>query len=209
MLPWRNWFHCSGSTYGTWLPGDRRGWRARHHREHVEGDYKNPPPPGTYDELYRHSQRSMKHPPVFLDAPQRVIACRKMAQALLYHDVELVELSVSAAHYHILARFTPVGQEQSPGIQIPGLPEGKNADTYEILKKTARHYVGIAKKNSARALSDAGLVAPGGVWAVRGKLKPIADRRHQLAVVQYIRDHALEGALVWSRLDGNPGEVAS
>jgi len=201
MLPWRNWFHCSGSTYGTWLRGDPRGWRSRHHREHVEGDYKHPPPPGTYDDLCAQSRRSMKHPPVFLEWDQRVIACREIAQALLHHGRELIDLSVSAAHYHILARCTPVGEERSPGIRIPGLPEGKEIDTYEVLKRIARHYVGLAKKRSARALSDSGLVAPGGVWAVRGKLRPIEDRQHQLHVVQYVRDHGLEGAAVWSRLD--------
>ena len=42
MLPWNDWYHCTTHTYGSWLRGDRRGWRARHHREHVQGDYKNP-----------------------------------------------------------------------------------------------------------------------------------------------------------------------
>jgi hypothetical protein len=32
-----------GHTYGTWLPGDPKGFRTRHHREHIEGDYKKPP----------------------------------------------------------------------------------------------------------------------------------------------------------------------
>src|SRR3954468_9029001 len=41
--PWNNWYHCMGNTYGTWLPGDPRGFRTRLHREHVEGDYRNPP----------------------------------------------------------------------------------------------------------------------------------------------------------------------
>jgi hypothetical protein len=38
------WFHAIITTYGAWLDGDARGFRTRHHREHVEGDYKNPPP---------------------------------------------------------------------------------------------------------------------------------------------------------------------
>ena len=200
MLAWRNWFHCSGSTYGTWLRGDPRGWRARHHREHVNGDYKNPPPPGTYDGLHEHSKRLMERGEVFLEPLHRVTACRAMAQTLLFHEIELIDLSVSAAHYHLLARFTPVGQERGPGIRIPGLPEDKRIDTYEILKRVARHYVGIAKKNSARTLSDAGLVTAGGVWAARGSIKPIKDRRHQLNVARYIRGHGPEGAAVWSRI---------
>jgi len=208
MLPWRNWFHCGGSTYGTWLRGDPRGWRSRHHREHVEGDYKNPPPPGEYDELHERSRHLMKRNEVFLNREHRMIACREMGQSLLRHGVELVDLCVSAAHYHILARFTRVGEERSPGIRIPGLPEGKNIDTYEILKRIARQYVGIAKKDSARALSDAGLLAPGGVWTVRGSIKPIEERQHQLRVARYIRDHACHGAAVWSRIAGDESRTA-
>ena len=49
MQPWRHWYHCNGSTYGTWLPGDPRGWRSRNHRVHVPGDYRTPPPPGRFD----------------------------------------------------------------------------------------------------------------------------------------------------------------
>jgi hypothetical protein len=41
---WNDWYHVVVHVYGSWLRGDPRGWRARHHREHVDGDYKNPPP---------------------------------------------------------------------------------------------------------------------------------------------------------------------
>lgn len=45
IQPWNDWYHIMCHTYGTWLPGDPRGFRTRHHREHVEGDYKSPPHP--------------------------------------------------------------------------------------------------------------------------------------------------------------------
>lgn len=44
--PWNDWCHCMGHTYGTWLPGDPCSFRTRHHRQHIEGDYRNPPPKG-------------------------------------------------------------------------------------------------------------------------------------------------------------------
>jgi len=182
--PWNNWFHCTGSTFGTWLPGDPRGWRSREHRRHVAGDYKDPPPPGTYDELLAQSARSMKRKPVFITCPGRAAACREMARTLLRHDVELIDLAVGAIHWHLLARFTPLGDE---------------ADSEE-LKRTARRLVGIAKKNSSRMLTDSGLVPRGGAWAVRGGIHPIHDRPHQLRVVNYIREHAHDGAAIWSQL---------
>jgi hypothetical protein len=36
-----------------------------------------------------------------------------------------------------------------------------------------------------------------GLWAKRGKEKPINDRQHQLKVVEYIADHRDRGATVY------------
>jgi len=107
-----------------------------------------------------------------------------MARTLLQRDVELIDVSVGAIHWHLLARFTPVGG---------------NADAEE-LKRAARRLLGIAKKNSSRVLTDSLLVPRGGAWAARGGIHPIHDRAHQLRVVSYIREHAHDGAVVWSQL---------
>jgi hypothetical protein len=48
VVPGGVWYHSITSTYGAWLYGDERGFRTRHHREHVDGDYKSPPPRGLY-----------------------------------------------------------------------------------------------------------------------------------------------------------------
>ena len=71
MSPWNDWYHTTAHTYGTWLRGDARGWRARHHREHVDGDYRNPPPKGKYDALYQYSKSLMKRDPEFRQLYQR------------------------------------------------------------------------------------------------------------------------------------------
>jgi hypothetical protein len=63
--------------------------------------------------------------------------------------------------------------------------------------RVARHFMGIAKKESARKLSREGLAEPGGVWASGCGVKPVKDRRHQVRVVKYIRDHRAKGAYVW------------
>ena len=59
-----HWYHLILSTYGSWLPGDPRGFRTRHHRFHVEGDYKDPPPPGRYEKMHKQSQHSLRFAPV-------------------------------------------------------------------------------------------------------------------------------------------------
>lgn len=174
MPPWRDWYHVSGHTYGSWLRGDPRGWRARHHREHVEGDYRNPPAPGTYDTLLAHSKSLMKREPVTLTPIARRIACDRMAQALLFHNLDPLAIAVDHHHYHVLACF----RDHKP-----------------------RHWIGIAKSRSTRALSESDHAKPGGVWAVRSKCLPINDRDHQVAVFRYIVRHADKGAAIWIRPD--------
>src|SRR5438094_10641351 len=99
IRPWNNWVHVTGSTFGTWLRGDPRGWRSRHHREHVEGDYRNPPPRGMYGELFQRSKESMTREGVELSWDARVLACRKMVQALRFHYAEVADFCVGKIHY--------------------------------------------------------------------------------------------------------------
>ena len=173
MDAWNGWYHVNGNTYGTWLRGDPRGWRARWHREHVEGDYRNPPPKGAYAKEYAFSKRSLKRPPVRLDSEQRRVAGRAMVQRLLETDVELLALSVDTVHYHILARF--------PDTRV-------------------RWWVGRAKKNASFLLRIHGL--PGTVWARKCRALPLTSRSHQQNVFRYIAKHADKGAWTWTFREG-------
>jgi hypothetical protein len=175
---WNSWYHCTGSTYGTWVRGDPRGWRAKGHREHVEGDYKRPPPKGEYAKLEVQSKRLMKPQRVVLSREAREAACEGLGRSLLSDAVELIAICVGAKHWHVLARFTP--------------PDA----VYVTADRMGRRLLGRAKGRSAVALSKAGLVAPGGVWAVRCRIKPIKDRAHQVRVASYIPEHRKKGAAV-------------
>jgi hypothetical protein len=193
MRPWMNWMHCTGSTYGTWLRGDPRGWRARDHREHVEGDYRSPPPPGIYTEMFEQSKRSMKRPGVALDWEARVVAVRSMVEALRYHEVAVVDACIGARHWHVLARFIPLSEDEHiwASIEIQRLS----------LNREPRHLMGIAKKESARALSKLGLVEPGGVWARGCGRRYIKNEGHFNYVAEtYVPGHRRQGAAVYSLL---------
>jgi hypothetical protein len=72
--PWNFWYHVGGNTKSTWLHGDRRGFRTRHHREHIEGDYRHPPPRGMCDQESRIA-RASESPPVILDREQCLVMC--------------------------------------------------------------------------------------------------------------------------------------
>lgn len=169
MGAWNGWYHVNGNTYGTWLPGDKRGWRSRHHKVHVDGDYKAPPPVGKYDELRRRAEAAMPQPPVFLDQQQRELAGPALVEMLLQQEAELLALSLDAVHFHLLARFG----------QVPPRP-----------------VIGRAKKHAYHILHDAGHT--GSAWAKRCRVLPITDRAHQVNVFDYILRHGENGAWTWS-----------
>lgn len=166
------WFHVQCNTYGTWAHGDARGFRTRHHRQHVEGDYKRPPPAGKYDALRAHARASMTRDDVHLDAPDaRQLACEAVVQSLQDDGIAVLCVALDDHHVHALARFDDLDP---------------------------RHWFGRAKGRSARALSAAGVVAPGGVWGVRCECVAVRDRGHQLNAFWYIVDHGRRGAHVWT-----------
>ena len=165
MSAWNGWYHVNGNTYGTWLPGDKRRWRSRHHKVHVNGDYKDPPPPGAHDDLRRHAQDAMTQAPVFLNVRQREIVGQALVEMLLKQEVEVLALSVDAVHFHLLGRV--------------GDPP-------------ARAVLGRAKKHATFTLQRGG--HRGRVWGKRARVLPIKNRAHQVNVFRHILSHAESGA---------------
>jgi hypothetical protein len=116
-----------------------------------------------------------------LNPVQRRIACDEMAAVLAALGVQVIVLCVGAKHWHLLARFG-------------------TGTRHQWAERSARRLIGKAKGRSARALSRAGLIQLGGVWAVRCRCKPVHDRAHQVQVARYILKHAHKGAAVWSSI---------
>jgi hypothetical protein len=173
MDAWNGWYHVNGNTYGTWLPGDPRGWRVKQHRCHVEGDYKHPPPLGKNQSLYRLNRQRLTAPPVYMTAEQREQAGRALLDMLAHVGVESIALCLTAAHFHLLGRFQD---------------------------KQVRPRVGRAKKHACFVLKACGLDSR--LWTAKAKVTPIRDRTHQVNVFHYICRHQAEGAWVWTFRDG-------
>lgn len=169
VQPYNHLYHCMGHTYGTWLPGDSRGFRSRHHRVHCEGDYKNPPPIDAFVDLYRRSKDLMKRDPVFLTPQQRDIAVDAFVASLLKRNIDVRIGAIDRIHFHVLAPF----EDHNP-----------------------RHWIGIAKKESSHALKVQGCGIEGGIWAVRCKCLPIEAAAHEKYATDYIADHAAHGARI-------------
>src|SRR5262245_28100189 len=174
------WFHVTTHTYGAWLDGDPRGFRTRHHREHVEGDYKNPPPPGTYADREQRSRDSLKQPPVILPPEHRAAVCEAFRERLTGLRALLVCVSVSGQHVHFLAKMP---------YRLP------------------RRWTGFAKRHAWFCLRDRGWV--GHLWGKRSKATPIRDRPHQLNAYRYILRHARQGAWVWTMVAADQAWVQS
>jgi hypothetical protein len=184
-VPWRGWFHVNGNTYGTWLPGDPRGWRSRDHREHVEGDYRRPPPPGAYSGLYAHAQRSMRQAAVRLTPEQSKLAGQAMIERLVSLHSKPIAFSLDRMHFHLLARFS--------GLDV-------------------RDTMALAKKHAWFVLRERALA--GTLWARGCRSLPVEDREHQVNVFRYIEAHAARGAWVWTCREGlywleQPGDGAT
>jgi hypothetical protein len=164
---YNNLYHIMGHTYGTWLPGDSKGFRTRHHREHCEGDYKNPPSKGAFDELYERSKNLMKRDPVYLNLTQRKLSLEAVVQSLLKRNIDVKIAALDRIHLHLLAPFP----DDNP-----------------------RHWIGVAKKESSHALKIHGCGIDGGIWATRCKCLPIEDANHEFRAIDYIAKHAERGA---------------
>ena len=175
-MPWDAWYHTTVHTYGSWLRGDPRGWRARHHREHVDGDYKNPPPKGKYDHILARSKALMKRDPVKLALEIRAFVVQMIVERLMSRGQDVQIASLDAVQLNVLHR---------------------------CWKRNPKIEVGIAKQYATAQLKAQGLALGlnlelgEGIWAVGSHPEPITDRYHFHRAIKYIRDHVDKGAAIW------------
>lgn len=158
------------NTYGTWLPGDPRGFRTQWGREQVEGDYRNPPPKGTYQNLHDTARRRMTRTPVHLSVPQRPLVLDELLKSLRKWHIDAAAISVGRVHFHVLARFP---------------------------SHNPRHFIGLAKKESSTYLKQRGQAPQGGLWGERCECVPVSGLDHFWQAFKYILDHAKQGSAVW------------
>ncbi len=147
------WFHVTAHTYGAWLHGDPRGFRTRHHREHIEGDYKNPPPKGKYDDKLKRSKRLLKQDPVKLIPEWREVVGVALRERLIGLGAEVIAVAVTATHAHVQAK----------------MPNSK---------EVTREWVGLGKKYAWFEARDRGWT--GQMWGNRSKATLLLCTTHFL-----------------------------
>jgi hypothetical protein len=161
------WYHIVLTTYGNWLPGDPRGFRTRHHRQHVDGDYKSPPGED-YSGLYAKSSLQMNHAPAQIDVDYRSVLGLALIEHLRRLGGFVLTAAVTGNHVHLL-------------VKIP--------------RAQARHWVGLAKKHAWFEMRDAGWNKK--LWAKRGKADRVDSKSHHKNCFAYIVNHLRQGAWVW------------
>lgn len=167
----RKWFHITFSMYGTWLPGDPRGFRTWKHKIHSSGDYKRRPPKGEHEALQRLTRSTMRAAPVTLTRQQRETCARAIVDKLTEKGCDVIAVAVAGQHVHIQVR---------------------------IQDHDIKRVIGLAKQLASHRVRDE---LPGTIWGARRHLDPIRSRDHQKRVYGYIQRHKREGAYVWTFKD--------
>ena len=167
------WRHVVISTYGSWLPGDPRGWRSKQHRVHSSGDYRHPPPEREHAGLYQHSQQ-ISDEPVIVPKTLRRLLGRALLDHLREAAHEIAAIAMGGQHAHLLAEL-PIDLKQTKQI------------------------VGRCKGRASHAVQQK---IPGRLWARDGRFSCAYTHSHHRRVYRYILEHHREGAWTWSIRDG-------
>lgn len=169
------WWLVTWTTYGTWLPGDPRGFRTWRGTEYV-------PPPRRYARLnestYNRADYADKHANAReLSDPAVVLTPvhQNVALSAILKDIETIPLyasaiAVGASHIHLLAKFA---------------------------ERRIRATVGRLKAAATRAIHDADATfQPKRIWAKECHMKSKETEADYRTALNYIKRHFLEGALI-------------
>lgn len=161
------WFHVQWGTYGSWLPGDPRGFRNRDHRVHSSGNYKSPPPEGEHAGLRRYARMVQREDAVVFTSELRAMAGEAIVEKAADVPIPMAALAVCAKHVHALLKLDP----RSVGIDV-----GK-------LKRHSSHVTRMHLKGS--------------VWRARKHEVAVTTMTQFRACLKYIERHRDEGAFTW------------
>jgi hypothetical protein len=170
-----DWHHITISAYGQWLPGDPRSWRTRHHRQHVLGSYDKPPLPSHRSRrLHEYAAASLRNEPMVFLPHQRPLLSEIILEALAYQRITPLIFSVGGEHCHLLLQFSAPSPKIAASRIKSWVWNQANRRGFLTADQTGRE-----------------------LWGEGSHDAPIADRGHLVRTIQYIADHAAEGAWVW------------
>lgn len=167
--PWIPLAPRPNQTYCSWLKGDERGFRAKHHEIHSSGNYKNPPPKSEHEGL-RHYFAHLKKKEIRIEMRERPIIGRAILNALREHGIKVLAIAVAKVHAHI----------------VPELPDDM---------KRIRAIIGDVKRKSSRAVKD---TMPGKVWSRGEHAERVVTKDHLICAWEYVLFDQGATAWTWS-----------
>jgi REP element-mobilizing transposase RayT len=174
----RRWF-LTWTTYGTWLPGDERGFvgtetdGAGQTVTHNEFGTQ----PGKANKLLRHNAKQlMTGEPIILNLPQARTLFEQFQETACHRGWLLIAIGIMHTHLHLI-------------VGVPGDP-----DPEKIL--------GDFKAYGSRCLNQGwGKPANETWWTTNGSKRKLDDDLAVETVVHYVRNQP-NSLLVWTRADG-------
>jgi REP element-mobilizing transposase RayT len=153
------------TTYGTWLPGDARGF-VSNVRDGPGAEVRHNNPGTPYDandaRVYQRAQDNLVGKPVWLTAEQAVIVADHFAETASYRGWQLLAAAVMANHVHLV-------------VGVTGDP-----DPAKLLHDF--------KSYGTRALKVKGHEPSGGRWWTEsGSRRKLTDETAVRAAVEYVR----------------------
>jgi len=171
----RHWFITS-TTYGTWLPGDERGFvstvhnppgpRARHNQF---GDPYDAAMPG----LKESARSLLKGSPIFLDLAKAEIIAPQFRETAAYRQWEMHAFSIMTNHFHII------------------VTAGEEVHSTSIL--------GDFKSYASRALNRRwGKPLNGTWWTESGSRRPLPNEKALHEAIDYVLYRQPNPLVIWS-----------
>ena len=174
----RHWF-LTWTTYGSWLPGDERGFVgtervAPHLRQINNQPHTQPSKPNT--QLAQFSKRQLKAPVILLDVDQAHDLFEQFQETVTHRQWLLVAVGVMRTHLHVVVGVT--GDPDPDGI----LRDFKSYGS----RKLNRNY---------------GLPASETWWTESGSKRKLTNAASVEAAVNYVRQQP-NPLLIWTREQG-------
>jgi REP element-mobilizing transposase RayT len=173
----------SNTTYGTWLPGDRRGsvTSVRDLRpsdeessSRVEHDVPGEPWEDPLPSLERSARAQMKGPPIYLDVEKAEVLLKQFQETAAYRGWNLHAVAIMANHWHIV-------------VEVADDPE-------------PRKILADFKAYGTRALNrEFGKTPAETWWTDKGSKRKLPDERAVENATNYVLYKQPNPLVVWSR----------
>ena len=179
LIPIERYWFLTWTTYGTWLPGDARGWVGDAVDETgaiVSHNQPHSPPAPPNPKLARSAARRLKSAPIVLTQPQVESLFLQLQETASFRNWLLCAVGIMATHLHVL-------------LGVPGDPDPEKL-------------LGDLKAYASRRLNREFGPRPSETWwTASGSQRKVDSVDAIPAVVHYIRQQP-SPRLIWTRDEG-------